>query len=170
MVKNVLEKDCEILCLTKEKEMLILNSKQNEPEPLRRGKKFHKEIQKDWINTAQGSVKSEKGIIKPSGRKGRIDIFVKSDDELVAIAEIKNSDWDVMTEDNIKRNVNRQSRQIWGYIESQLKKGKEVSPGIIFSKTPKDKNRMKFIEKLFEENGIPVVWNDETIEERKARS
>ena len=75
-----------------------------------------------------------------------------------------------MSEKNLKRNVNRQSRQIWSYIESQLKKGKEVSPGIIFSKTPKDKNRIGLIEKLFEENGIPVVWNNETIERRKTRS
>jgi hypothetical protein len=29
---------------------------------------------------------------------------------------------------------------------------------------------MKLIEDMFEEEGIPVVWHDETIEERKARS
>jgi hypothetical protein len=29
---------------------------------------------------------------------------------------------------------------------------------------------MKLIEDMFEEEGIPVVWQDETIEERNARS
>ena len=48
--------------------------------------------------------------------------------------------------------------------------GKDVSPGIIFSRRPKDPNRMKLIEQLFDEEGIPVVWEDETIAELKARS
>jgi len=46
---------------------------------------------------------------------------------------------------------------------------KDVSPGIIFTKRPKEQERMKLIEKIFEQEGIPVVWQDETIEERKAR-
>jgi hypothetical protein len=36
--------------------------------------------------------------------------------------------------------------------------------------TAEDKIRMKLIEEMFEEEGIPVVWQDETIEERKVRS
>jgi hypothetical protein len=35
---------------------------------------------------------------------------------------------------------------------------------------PKDAERMKLIEAMFEEEGIPVVWHDETIEHRKGRS
>jgi len=110
-------------------------------------------------------------IHKPSGRKGRIDIFVNDDgDKLVAVAEVKASDWDKMTDLAVRRNVRRQIKQIWDYIESQLAKEKEVSPGVIFPKRPKDKERMQFIEDLFEEEGIPVVWQDETIKERKTRS
>jgi hypothetical protein len=70
----------------------------------------------------------------------------------------------------VRRNVKSQVRQIWNYIKSQLELGKEVSPGIIFPRRPKDPNRMKLIEQLFDEEGIPVVWEDETIVERKARS
>jgi len=47
--------------------------------------------------------------------------------------------------------------------------GKEVSPGIIFPKMPKSKVRLILIEKLFEERGIPVVWMNENVEERKER-
>ena len=104
-------------------------------------------------------------------RKGRIDIFVDDDgDKLVAVAEVKSSDWDKMTDSAVRRNVRRQIKQIWDYIESQLNVKKDVSPGIIFPKRPKDKERMRLIEELLEEEGIPVVWQDETIEERKARS
>ena len=68
-----------------------------------------------------------------------------------------------------QRNVRRQIKGIWDYIESQLKAAKEVSPGVIFVKRPGDKERMKLIEDMFEEEGIPVVWRDESIEERKGR-
>ena len=147
-----------------------MNTKNSEPKPLRRGKDFHKKIQKEWLDTAEGEVTPEKSMTKPSGRKGRMDIFVRSDEKLVAIAEIKNSDWDAMTPTALRRNVRRQARQIWDYIESQLELGKDVSPGVIFPKRSKDPDRIKLIEQLFDEEGIPVVWEDESIAERKARS
>ena len=140
------------------------------PEQLSRGKAFHKKIQADWLGTAEGQILIEKAITKPTGRKGRIDIFVDDDgDKLVAVAEVKASDWDKMTDSAVRRNVRRQIKQIWDYIESQLKMKKDVSPGIIFPKRPKDQERMRLIEEMFEEEGIPVVWQNETIKERKAR-
>lgn len=144
--------------------------KKGEPKQLFRGKELHKKLQEDWHKTASGEVKHEEGVVKPSGRKGRIDIFVNADDNEVAVVEIKTSDWDSMTLNALRRNVSRQASQIWDYIESQLEQGKTVSPGVIFPKRPKDKKRMELIEKLFDEREIPVVWEDESIEERKARS
>jgi len=142
----------------------------NEPSQLRRGKAFHKIMQADWLGTAEGQILIEKAITKPSGRKGRIDIFVDDDGEkLVAVAEAKASDWDKMTDSAVRRNVRRQIKQIWDYIESQLNVKKDVCPGIIFPKCPKDQEKMRLIEEMFEEEGIPVVWQNETIEERKAR-
>lgn len=147
-----------------------MSPKRKEPKQLVRGKEFHKKLQEDWQKTAQGVVKHEEGVLKPSGRKGRIDIFVDADDNEVAVVEIKASDWDSMTLKALRRNVRRQASQIWDYIESQLELGKDVSPGVIFPNRPKDPKRMELIEKLFDEHGIPVVWEDESIEERKARS
>lgn len=150
--------------------MITMNSKSNEPESLSRGKRVHKKIQKEWLEKANGAVKAEKSITKPSGRKGRMDIFVKSDGSLVAVVEIKASDWDTMTPTAIQLNIRRQARQIWDYIESQLMLEKDVSPGIIFPKSPQDPKRMNLIEHFFNKKGISVVWEDESIEERKARS
>ncbi len=48
--------------------------------------------------------------------------------------------------------------------------GKDVCPGIIFPKRPRDKDRMKRIEDMFLEEGIAVVWHDETIDECKRRN
>ena len=142
----------------------------NEPKHLRHGKEVHKRIQKEWHKSAEGSIVSEKTITKPSGRKGRMDIFVASDETLVAVAEIKCSKWDAMTLATVRKNVRRQARQIWDYIESQLELGKDVSPGVIFTKLPKDPHRMKLVERLFNEEGIAVVWEDEVATKRKARS
>lgn len=147
-----------------------MDTKNKEPKRLRRGKEFHKRIQKEWLNTAEGKIMPEKSTTKLSGRKGRMDIFVEVDEKLNALVEIKASDWDAMTLTAVRRNVKRQARQIWDYIESRLEMGDEVSPGIIFPKRPKDPKRLNFIEQLFEEEGIPIVWKDETIAERKARS
>lgn len=136
-----------------------------EPEHLVGGKEFHEEIQKDWKKTAEyKKFKREKEITKPSGRKGRIDIFVDAGDNLVAVVEIKASDWDRMTIKAVCRNVRRQANQIWDYIESQLEQGKEVSPGIILKERPKVPERLKLIEHLFADRGIPVVWKDQSIE------
>lgn len=130
----------------------------NEPKHLRHGKEVHKRIQKEWHKSAEGSIVSEKTITKSSGRKGRMDIFVASDETLVAVAEIKCSKWDAMTLATVRKNVRHQARQIWDYIESQLELGKDVSPGVIFPKLPKAPHRMKLVEQLFNEEGIAVVW------------
>lgn len=147
-----------------------MKQKSKEPTQLRKGKEFHKTIQDDWHTSAGGEVTTEEPTTKPSGRKGRMDIFVETNEGLAAIAEIKNSNWDAMTLPALRRNVKRQTGQVWDYIEAQLEQGRDVSPGVIFPRRPKDSNRLKLIEALFEEQGISVVWQDESIEERKARS
>jgi len=148
----------------------VILTPSNEPKRLRHGKEVHKKIQKEWHKSAEGSIVSEKMTTKPSGRRGRMDILVTSDEMLVAVAEIKCSDWDAMTLTAVRQNIRRQARQIWDYIESQLEFGKDVSPGVIFPKLPNDIHRLKLIEQLFNQEGITVVWEDETITKRKARS
>ena len=145
--------------------------KNKEPVQLQRGKQFHKLIQQEWLETAQGDVKPERTVVKKNQRRGRVDVFVDDDDPdgAAAIVEIKASDWDRMTDKAVVRNAKRQIRQIWDYIESQIVGGeyvstgvkKGISPGIIFPRQPRDKVRMKLIEDLFWEEGITVVWHDE---------
>jgi len=141
-----------------------------EPKQLNQGKIYHKKIQGNWKTGAEGIVITEKEIKKPGGRKGRIDIHVESDGNLIAVVEIKNSNWDKMTIEATKRNVYRQIRQIWDYINSQLEIKNDVSPGIIFPKKPNSNYQLELIEKLFEEQGISVVWENESIDEKKKRS
>jgi hypothetical protein len=141
-----------------------------EPTAFRNGRRFHRIVQVDWLRSAEGDVRVEEGVTKPSGRRGRIDVFVDAGDGLVAVAEIKASEWDRMTVMALRRNVLRQVRQVWEYIESQLAAGKEVSPGVIFPRRPTSRRRLELIEALFEERGIAVVWQDESLSERQARA
>ena len=84
--------------------------------------------------------------------------------------EIKDSDWDQIKPKAVRPNALRQARQIWSYIDSQIElEGKEVSPGIIFSMRPSDKNRLKSIEKIFNDRGIQVIWHDEPMDELRKR-
>jgi hypothetical protein len=138
---------------------------------LRKGRRFHKKVQDDWKRNAKGIIKAEKYCIKPSGKKGRMDIHVEVQDEakLVSCVEIKSTNWDRMTETSIERKVKKQINQVCDYIESELKKEKDVSPGIIFPKKPKSMQKLNLIETLFEEKGIPVVWMNESIKERGKR-
>ena len=143
-----------------------------EPKRLRRGKDFHKKIQTEWLETAQGFILPEKTVRRLSKSRGRIDIFVNDDsnENHVAVVEIKASDWDKMKAKAVRRNALRQIRQIWSYIDSQLElEGKEVSPGIIFPARPSDPERLKEIEDLFIDYGIQVVWHDESLNELKKR-
>ncbi len=142
-----------------------------EPSILKNGKQFHEIIQKNWLETAGGDITIEKNIITTERKGGRVDIFVDGiGDNLVSVVEIKNTDWDKIKPDNIRRNIKRQARQIWKYIESQRDlNGKEVSPGIIFPRLPKDPERLKLIESIFESEWIQVVWENESIEKVRKR-
>ena len=132
------------------------------------------------MEDAQGIVRCERIVLKTNNKKGRVDIFVddKDPEGTVAIVEIKASDWDKMTDKAVRRNVRRQIRQIWDYIETQIKgpdyvptgEGKSVCPGIIFPNRPKENKRLKLIETMFFDEGIQVVWNDESLEECKRRN
>jgi len=150
---------------------MIKKPKTREPHRLAKGKKFEAEVSKGW---RKKGANYQKKITKPSGRKGLIDIFVdasdKKDKKLVAVVEIKASDWDSMVLPAVRRNVRRQANQIWDYIDSQIEEWKHVSPGVVFKKRPKDPERLNLIEEMFEEQCIAVSWEDESMEERKARA
>jgi len=132
-----------------------------EPERLKAGKAFHKAVQEDWGATAEplGTTDSEVQVTKLSKEPGRVDVLVPVEDgSLVAVVEVKNTGWGGMTDAAVRRNVRRHISQVWDHIESQLEAGKEVCPGNVFPKVPDDPGRTKFIEALFGDAGIVVVW------------
>lgn len=147
-------------------------SKNREPAALRRGKAFHGRVQREWLHTAKdGKPRPGRYVQRLRGKRGRVDILVEElGDDMVSIIEIKASDWDKMSEPNVIRNVRRQSRQVWSYVEAQVELlNRQVCPGIIFQKMPKDQARLQLIEKILSDDGIQVVWHDESIEHLRSR-
>ena len=148
-------------------------STSKEPVQLKRGKQFHKLIQKEWLDTAKdGKIRPERYIKKVNGRQGRVYILVEEiETDLVSVVEIKATDWDRIKRRNLRRNIRRQIRQVWDYVESFLQpSGQQVCPGVIFPKLPEDPMRLALVESMFEEEGIQVVWHDESIAHLKSRT
>ena len=147
-----------------------MSPRRQQPGRLKRGKAFHLGLQADWERSAKGAITRELSANKPNGRRGRIDIHAESTAPLVAVVEIKATDWDRMTIGAVRRNVSRHARQVWDYVESQLASAKEVSPGLIYPSLPRSAARRDLIEALLEEHGISVVWDDESVRSRRARA
>ena len=124
-----------------------MSGKNPEPKRLREGKAFHKKVQAEWKADAEGKVYIEKTVRKKD-KTGRLDVFVSEDfSEVRAIVEIKNSDWDKMRPQAVRRNVKRQARQVWRYIALQPTLD-GICPGIVFPKRPSDPERLKIINGL----------------------
>ena len=143
-----------------------------EPEQLRRGKQFHRQIQQEWVEEAAGTIVPERTVRLIGGRRGRIDILVDElGENLIAIIEVKATDWDQIKPENIRKNINRHIRQIWRYANAQVEMNDRiVSAGVIYPHMPQDPALVSLIESMCENDGIQVVWHDETIEEVRARN
>lgn len=132
-----------------------------EPDRLARGKRFHRAIAEEWRRTAEGDVRVERAVTTPAGRRGRIDVSVDADERLVAVVEIKDTDWNIMTPAAVERALRRHARQVARYVEARLAEGKAVSPGIVYAQAPRNPGRRERIEAYFDGELVAVVWQDE---------
>ena len=137
-----------------------------EPDLLRRGKRFHRRVQEDWERTAQGEIFVEKTIplLQPKAvgrrRRGRMDIFVGEDDGMVAVVEIKATDWDRVR--HVNRVLRSHERQVWKYVTKHLDgDGLTVCPGIIYPTAPSKPGLKEEIEEFLNAQGLQVVWYDD---------
>jgi hypothetical protein len=147
--------------------------KREEPAAFRKGKAFHTEVQDLWKHEAEGKPTREFPVTKPGAKpgdaKGRVDIHVDAGNGLVAVVEVKSTDWTRMSDSKVRRTVAEYSRQVWEYIDSKELRDKDVSPGMVLLGMPSDAERLRLVEELFEEEGIAVSWQDETVEDARVR-
>ncbi len=140
----------------------------NEPEPLRRGKRFHKIVQADFgRDSSDGSVRCEAPIelvLKRAAIKkwGRADILITELDDVVAVLEIKATDWDRIKTKNIKKNLWRHQNQLYSYVEKFLEIDKKsLSAYIIYPTRPSSAELYKVIDDYLENYGMLAHWYDE---------
>jgi hypothetical protein len=134
-----------------------------EPEILKRGKAFHREVQLNWSETAQGEIYCERTIslVPHQGvqriRRGRIDLFVDGFGRMVVVVEIKGTDWDRVK--NASALLSNHRRQIWKYIDNCVdSSGFDVCPGMIYPKAPRETGLKDKVESYLNKHGIQVVW------------
>lgn len=156
-------------------------NKLNKLEPLARGRRFHALVREDWLKNTKGVIgnavhierslalaapldKKSPLVLKRTGGRGRMDVFVEVQEGNVLVAvvvEAKSSNWDSMTDPNFRRNVARHARQIWKYINSHLIDGVEVRAGIIYEAAPSDPARLLYLKEYFDSEFISLVFFNE---------
>jgi hypothetical protein len=144
--------------------------KRIEPEILRRGKEFHRLVQKDWeVSARDGSIHAEHAIaLLPRSdrvrrqRQGRLDIFVDELGSFVTVVEIKGTDWDRVKASNRRRLVAKHRRQVWRYMEKYLDEdGLDVCGGIIYPRSPSEPGLKALVEDHLNDWGLQVVWYED---------
>ncbi|MEO8379040.1 MAG: hypothetical protein ABI779_05205 [Acidobacteriota bacterium] len=138
-----------------------------EPELLRRGKEFHRLVQADWAGEIEkATVRLEHSIrfiaaLRSSKRRrrGRLDIFIDQIDDFVTVVEIKATDWDHISSNNLRKLLATHRRQVMRYVEKFLDDDHvSVCAGIIYPKAPDNKDVKAQVESYLNDHALQVVW------------
>jgi len=136
----------------------------DQPEQLQRGKLFQAIVQEDFrTNNQSGLAEIEKCISLLSKKTGRMDIAVTNLGDMVAIYELKATDWDEIKPANVNRNLYRHQRQLFTYVDKYVEvENLSVCHGIIYPWPPKAESLREHIEsRLTEFYGVPAYWYTE---------
>lgn len=146
-------------------------SDRKQPSALVRGREFEALERAGWTEHSGDELRFEKQIVDPSGKRGRVDVFVGRPagrarpspalDPGVGIGEIKATDWDQIDTSRIRPLALRHARQAWRYIESQLAMGESVCAAIIYPKAPKSAAKKELVEAALDTRGVQCVWRED---------
>jgi hypothetical protein len=139
-----------------------------EPQELKRGKAFQKQVQADFHkNSKDGTTRTEARISfadlpKIAQNWGRADILVDDLGDYVALYEIKATDWDRIVPKNVTKNLWRHQNQLLHYVDKFLEVDQlDVCLGIIYPLPPKKPGLRDRIESYLEAHGTPAYWYSE---------
>jgi hypothetical protein len=118
---------------------------------------------------AQGNARPEATIAVATGRRGRIDLLLETDDggrPLLVIVEVKSIDWDARAPHRIRPNLARHARQMWRYLDAlmpRLDAGElaGVQAALVYPRRPTHPGRAEAIEQVLERQGISVLFYEE---------
>ena len=121
-----------------------------------RGRAFEAEERAGWARLDPASV----GFEAPTawkGRRGRVDILVDDDSGLVAIVEVKATNWDLIKPSRVRETALRHYRQRWRYIDDYVET-RQVSPGIVYPFAPRATERRSAVKEALDERFVQCVW------------
>lgn len=152
--------------------------------PLRRGRRFHQQVQTAFLIGLAGATARPEHHIKLTRRGGgRVDLHVVPDldDERYAVViEIKSTDWDALPEHRVRPNLRAHIRQLQRYLDRYINdmdtaqddngeltraSGGEwdwVSGVLLYPRRPTNAARLQLIDELTGREAIMVSWYDET--------
>lgn len=135
-----------------------------QPACFRRGKRFEAEVVADWLATSKDGTLDIESVLPFTGPRrrrrrvrGRMDILVEDMGNMVAVIEIKATDWDRVK--YVTPLLGRHRRQVWKYVD-EFVDGRDmtVCPGIIYPNPPSKKELREWVEEYLIEWGIQVQW------------
>ncbi|KAA3618538.1 MAG: hypothetical protein D8M58_21380 [Calditrichaeota bacterium] len=135
----------------------------SEPKRLLRGKEFQEIVRKDFAeNDKKSDLRFEEHLKLLNSKRGRLDIFISDvGDGVVAIYEIKATNWDNIKTKNIKKNAWSHQHQLFKYVDMYVKDNIDVCLGIIYPEPPQKEGLRETIENYLEKYGIPAYWFNE---------
>lgn len=148
------------------KKKLCYEFEMSEPPQLRRGKRFQKIVQSDFLLNSKGGTPLKEETIDLTvlnhvrQKSGRMDIFISEDtDDFVTILEIKATNWDHIKPKNITRNLWWHQRKIFMYIDKYVDhENLSVCPGIIYPYLHLTPGLRERIETYLGNYGAPDYW------------
>lgn len=159
-----------------------------EPAALARGKLFHRRLQESWRlrHGGIGEPRIEKELRGVLGKRARPDIQVDlatgegpdaNPQVFIALLEAKSRDFASLSRASVRRLISRDRRQVLRYVD-QLFAGLsgdaaapivEIAASLIYETGPASGAGRAEVEAFLDEAGIGVIWEDETVEEARAR-
>lgn len=124
-----------------------------------RGGVFEKTEKLGWEKLEEGKAQFEVPT-KWRGKNGRIDIRIDELDGIIAVIEIKSTNWDEISDHRIRATALRHARQLWRYVEREVESGANTSSGLIYQHSPASAAKKRIVEEALDERGIQVVWRD----------
>lgn len=127
---------------------------------IRAGRAFEKAERLEWLPAKCGTPDEARfeAPTKLARKRGRIDVRLQWRN-LVVLIELKATDWDRMIAHRVRPNALRHIRQLYRYVDGELARGTEgICHGIVYERAPRKRARRKFLESLFHEHCVQLVW------------
>jgi GTPase SAR1 family protein len=148
---------------------------------LRRGQRFHQQVQYDFLAGLLGAdARPEHSLTLAHGRGGRIDLLVlpQGGQRVAVIVEIKSTDWDTRPPHRVRRLIRAHIRQLQNYLDVYVDQivtpptvghqagvtggWDSVAGVLIYPRRPTQKCRRQWIDELTQREALMVVWLNET--------